>query len=131
MRAILLLCASLPILVLAPAADAAIDPCQSGVEGHRVCVERSGACVDALYVPPFTDFFAGAGSCPDVAAGSEGATACEEAWAGYVTLAGFFGVYANACAHAYEDEAGRTCVRTLLATNLLDPASSSARPLCV
>lgn len=125
----LVACAALLALGLAPSADAAVDLCRNGVQGHRVCTDVSGVCASVGYVPPFTDFAAGAGQCPDVSAGSEGVSACEAAWAGYVTLAGFFGFDGVACAVVYEDGAGQTCVAAFVASNLL--TTDSLRPVCV
>lgn len=129
MKRISLLSSGLLLLASVPLASAAIDLCDDGIQGNRVCVERDGACVLAYYVPPFTDFFAGAAHCPLVHVGADGATACEDAWAGYWTLAGFTGFDGYACAFVYEDVNGRTCLLLAWDSNVLTPRPM--RPICL
>jgi len=124
---LLLLSALLIPLVAVPSAEAAVDICRYGISGNRVCTEVEGLCARAWYVPPFTDFFAGAGECPTVAAGPQGASACLDAHAGYATLAGFFGYAGWTCGAYYEDAYGRACVSVDGENNLAD---INTKPVC-
>jgi hypothetical protein len=127
LRTLIILSALLLLLGSVSSAQAAVDLCGTGVQGNRVCTDVSGLCASAYYVPPFTDFFAGAGECPDASAGSAGVAACEETWAGYATLGGFTGLAGEACLLAYEDAQGRTCVSPSLDANL---ATLGPKPVC-
>ena len=120
--------AALLLVGLAAPADAAVDPCATGILGNRVCVDVSGVCASVGYAPPFTDFGLGASQCPLVHAGSDGVTACETVLAGYWTIGGFFGLDGYACVLAYEDETGRTCVLPVGDTNLR--TLPSFQPVC-
>jgi hypothetical protein len=124
----IVLSAALLLLFLAPSAAAAADLCGTGIQGNRVCVDVSGVCASIDYVPPFTDFFAGAGECPDAQAGAAGVTACQAAWAGYANFGGFVGVIGDACILTYEDAQGRTCVVPSADTNLA--TLPAFKPLC-
>lgn len=132
MRTTLLVSATLALLslALAPLAGAAdVDRCFPLKDGSRVCVTADGTCGSVDYIPPFTDFGAGAGSCLTGSAGPAGVVLCEEAIAGYVTIAGFQGVWLRACAVEYEDASGRTCLDGSVESNHFEVAD--VRPLCL
>lgn len=127
MRVLTLLLVALMLAALAPAADA-VERCVPLKDGSRVCVDLVGACASVSYVPPFTDFGAGASHCPSATVGPSGVEACDEVVAGYVTIAGFQGVAALACVQEYED-AGRLCVLPSVGSNHVDVRDF--RPACV
>lgn len=103
-----------------PAASAGIDLCPS-----NVCVQRDGVCLRAVWTIAI-DFAAGAGSCPEVSAGSEGVSACEFVWAGFGTFGGFQGVILDVC--AVQDESGATCVTPYAE---VFQAGTTLDPLCL
>lgn len=121
---------ALASLAFAPAVGAAdVVRCVTLKDGSRVCVTVDGTCASAGYVPPFTDFGAGAGSCANAMAGPAGVTACEEAIAGYVTLGGFQGLWVEACAYEYEDAYGRSCLDATVESNQF--VIADLKPACL
>lgn len=131
MRAPVLMLATLALLCLslAPLAGAAeTTRCVRLKDGSSVCATVAGTCASVGYVPPFTDFGAGAGSCTTGSAGPTGVAACEEAIAGYVTLGGFQGAWVDACAAEYEDASGHACLTADVESNLFELAD--LRPVC-
>ena len=106
---------------LVPSASAGIDLCDK----NGICVTREGACASVVWYAAI-DFAAGAGSCPEVSAGSEGIRACEFAWAGSGGLGGFQGVIVDVC--AVQDSSGGVCVTPY--AQVFD-AVTTLNPLCL
>lgn len=128
MRIPVFLAVALLALAFVPTADAA-QRCVLLRDGSQICVTVQGTCGSVDYVPPFTDSGAGAAACTTGSAGPAGVVACEEAIAGYVTIAGWHGAWARACATQYEDAGGRTCLHADAESNLF--VLADLRPLCL
>lgn len=79
-------------LSFAPALATA-NPCLPRTD---LCVQQQGSCV-AVVGSSGPDHGGGASVCPTASTGPSGTNACLDAWAGQMTIAGFRGVYVNAC----------------------------------